>query len=295
MPVANRSAQTAGSVSCGASSELEPAEAERAAEDEQHPRPPDGSEDQRPAEGAAAEDRGDQPERLRALVERQPGDERQEHVEVERERADEEHGEERDGDPPRADGEPSASPTPASTPARAPARGGRGPSRMARSAQIATRVAHRVQPEGDSRPGAGDDQPAERGADDARRRPQARAERHGVREVVPPDDLEHERVPRGRVEGERDALDEAEDVQLPHGDDPRQRQDAEHGRLQREHRLHGDDHPPEVDPVRDRAADERERRDRAASAPAPARRPRPASRSARGRASRRRSAASTSR
>ena len=100
MPVANRIAQTAGERALRREHELEPAEAERAAEDEQHPCPADGGEDQRPAERAAPEDRGDQPERPGALVERQPGDERQEHVEVERERADEEHGEERDGDPP---------------------------------------------------------------------------------------------------------------------------------------------------------------------------------------------------
>ena len=66
---------------------------------------------------------------------------------------------------------------------------------------------------------------------------------------------------RGRVEGERDALHEAEDIQLPHGDDSRQRQGAEHGGLKREHRLDGDEHPPEVDPVRDGPANQSECRD----------------------------------
>ena len=58
------------------------------------------------------------------------------------------------------------------------------------------------------------------------------------------------------------ALDEAEHVQLPDGDHARQREHGEQRRVHREHGLARHDHPPQIDPVGDRAADERERGDR---------------------------------
>ena len=72
-------------------------------------------------------------------VEREPRDEGQEHVEVERERADEHEGEERDGDAPRADGEAERLADACEDPGSGVVRGGRGASRIARIAQITTR------------------------------------------------------------------------------------------------------------------------------------------------------------
>jgi hypothetical protein len=95
-----------------------------------------------------------------------------------------------------------------------------------------------------------------------RGRPEAGAQRHGVREVVATDDLEHERVPRGRVQRERDPLDEAEGVELPHRDGARQGEHAERRRLQGEDGLQADHQPAEVDAVGERAAHEREHGDR---------------------------------
>ena len=153
----------------------------------------------------------------------------------------------------------SASPTPAST-LRCGPRAGR-PWSEAHGEDRADhdRVADRVQREGDARACGGDDEAADRGADDARRRAEPGAQGDGVRQVVPADDLEHERVPGRRVERDRDALDEAEHVELPHRDHAREREHGEQRGVHRQHRLAGDDHPPQVDPVGDRAADERER------------------------------------
>ena len=92
--------------------------------------------------------------------------------------------------------------------------------------------------------------------------PRPGAQRDGVREVVAADDLEHERVPGGRVERDRDALDEAEHVQLPHRITPVSASTASSAAFTASTVSHADDHPPQVDPVGDRAADERERGDR---------------------------------
>ena len=124
------------------------------------------------------------------------------------------------------------------------------------------RVAQRVEAERDARPEGRDDDAAECGPDDARRRPEARAEPDRVRDVLGTDDLEDERVPRGRVECDGDAVHEPEHVELPGGDEAGQREHAEQGRLREQHALAADHHPPQVDPVRDRAADERDERDR---------------------------------
>ena len=96
-------------------------------------------------------------------------------------------------------------------------------------------------------------------------------------EVVSADDLEHERVPGRSVERDRDALDEAEHVQLPDRDHAREREHGEQRRIHREHGLARHDHPPQVDPIGDRAADQRERGHRQRLHERERARPRPAS------------------
>ena len=105
MPGHEQDRADGGQAVLGSEHELGRAEADGATEHEQQPRPADRREDHRPAERAGAEHGGDQPERARSLIERQLGDERQQDVEIERERRDEQNGEERDGDAARADGE----------------------------------------------------------------------------------------------------------------------------------------------------------------------------------------------
>ena len=244
----------------GRQHQLERAEAGGAAEDEEQPRATDRREDQRTAQGAGAEHRGDQPEDLGPLVEGPAREEGQQHVEVERERAHEEDGEERDRHASRPEGEAEGLGDPGEDGrARAcPARPGGDPHRGDRADH--DRVAHGVRRERDARAGGRDDDAAERRSDDSRRRSEPRAEADRVRQVVPADDPEDERVARGRVECERDALDEAEGVQLPCLDHVGERQHRQHRGDQHEHGLAGDHHPPEVDAVGDRAPDECERR-----------------------------------
>ena len=150
---------------------------------------------------------------------------------------DEQDGEERDGDAARADGERERL---ADAGQHAALRAGVGRPRSEAHGEDRAdhdRVADRVQREGDAGAGGGDDEAADGGADDARRRSEAGAQGDGVREVVAADDLEHERVPGGRVERDRDALDEAEHVQLPHRDHAGEREHGEQRRVHRQHRL----------------------------------------------------------
>ena len=257
----------------------------------------EGGEEERPAEGAGAEDGRHQPEHVRVGVERLPGEQRQEHVEVERDRAQREHREERDRDPARPPDEREHD-------ADAPAESGLHLRRDVR-AQLADphreqrdhdgEVAGRVDGEGHADPGDGDDEPAEGGPDDSRGRAERRAERDRVRQVVLPDDPEHERVPGRVAEREDEALEGRDHVHLPERDGAGQREDGQRACSEDRQRLGHEQQAADVEAVDDRADEEAEERSPAASARGRASRRRAAIRSARARASTRRSAASTCR
>ena len=114
-------------------------------------------------------------------------------------------------------------------------------------------VAGRVDGEGDADPGQRDDEPAERRPDDARRRAQSRAERDRVRQVVLPDDPEHERVPRRIPEHEDESLEDRDHVHLPERDRVRQRQDGERAGGDDRERLGHEQQPADVEAVDHRA------------------------------------------
>ena len=123
-------------------------------------------------------------------------------------------------------------------------------------------VAGRVHGEGDADPGQGDDETAERRPDDARRRAQRRAERDRVRQVVLPDDPEHERVPRRVADHEDEPLEDRDHVHLPELDRARQRQDCERAGGDDRERLRHEQEAADVEAVDHRADREAEERHR---------------------------------
>ena len=102
------------------------------------------------------------------------------------------------------------------------------PSRMLASAASTARKLTRVEHEADPGAGRGDDQARDRGADHARAVEEPGVQRHGVRQLARPDELERQRLPRRGVEGERDAAERGE-----HVDDGQRRRPGE--------RDHGED------------------------------------------------------
>ena len=76
-----------------------------------------------------------------------------------------------------------------------------------------------VEQEAGARARGGDNRAAERGADHPRPVEETRVERDGVRQLVPPDQLEGEGLPRRLVDDERDASQPGEQVHHPGLDD----------------------------------------------------------------------------
>ena len=126
--------------------------------------------------------------------------------------------------------------------------------------------AERVDREADADAEGGDEDAGERGADHARAVEEARVERDRVRQLLPADHLERERVTAGRVEDERCPGGRGERVREP--DDLRagkrqcrQCQGDDHRRRLRDH-----DEPPVVEAVRDNARDQAENCERGEAA-----------------------------
>ena len=244
--------------------ELEHAEAERAADEQANARLAEGGEEERAAKSAGAEDGRDQAEHVRVGVECVPGEQREQHVEVERDRAQREHREEGHRHPARATNEREHH-------ADAPAESGLHLGRDVR-AELADphreqrdhdrEVAGGVHGECDADPGQGDDEPAERRPDDARGRPQGRAERDRVRQVVLPHDPEHERVPGRVAEHEDEPLEGRDHVHLPERDGVGQRQDGERSGSEDRERLGHEQQPADVEAVDHRADGQAEERHR---------------------------------
>jgi hypothetical protein len=212
--------------------------------------------DQRAAERARAEDRGDQAERLGAGVQRAVGKQRQQHVEVERERRQHEDHRERDARALRpADVAQRLART--ATKRRAPV------ARRLQELRLVERQqrqpdgekADRVEREADARPCERDHRTADRRSEDPRHGSQAGRERDRVVQVLRPDHLKDQRVPGRAVERVDDALDDREEVELPDGDRAAQRQRRERDRGDHRDELAADRGAAHVEPV-DQRTDE---------------------------------------
>ena len=188
MPVAKSRAQTARSSSCGARASSRDAEPARSGQHQAKARLAECGEEERTAQGSGAEDGGDQAEHVRVGVEAPPRQQRQQHVEVEREDAQREHHEERNGDPTRPANERERHPD-------APAKTGLDSRRDVRT-QVPHReqrdhdrdVAERVDRERHARPRQSDDEPSEGRPDDSRRRAESGAEGDRIGQVAFADD-----------------------------------------------------------------------------------------------------------
>jgi hypothetical protein len=119
-------------------------------------------------------------------------------------------------------------------------------------------VAGGVHGEGHAGPREGDDEPAERGPDDPRRRSESGAERDRIGQVGLPDDPEDERVPRRVAEHEDEALERRDQVHVPEGDGTGQREDRERARGDDQQRLGDEQQPADVQAVDHRADEETE-------------------------------------
>ena len=245
----------------GGKGEEQDAEPDRAGAKRLERRSPGRRGRDRACEGAEAERGRQEPERPRIDVERVGGEKGHERVEVEADEADA-------GD----DGEHRANLALVPRERQPLARSGekRGVAVVRDRVELA--AAHReqggehgheaegVDDEADADPGARDEHPGDRRPDHPRCVEQAGVERNGVRKLARADHLEREHLAGGRVQDERDAAEQREEVHDRERRGTRQRHEREGGG-----RDHGGDLRPEheaagVEAIDDRPREEAEER-----------------------------------
>ena len=126
-------------------------------------------------------------------------------------------------------------------------------------------VADGVHEERARRSHRGDEDAGDRGTEQRREPEDDRAQGHGVLEVGARDELRIEGVARRRVEGRERRVHEADHVDVPELDRVRRDERPEDERRDDLGALSDDEQPLAVDPVRQRAAEQREREDRQAA------------------------------